>query len=361
MSWTLPKYIGHPGYQYTPSGPNDNMLFEHKLDDTLMIGYITPLEPQMEANLNVYSGKNAWGDYVAYLGSNQISPGQQNGKLKVVINNITPITESYNNEYGPSELQDKLNNVVGNTMRELAFATGFNGKSNLDKMSQQGGMKGMVGKLMGGLSEGAEKLGSIISDDFGRDLGAAVANPTQKIDIPQMWKGNSYTCSFEISIRLYCFSPKDDKYFGDYILAPLGALEMFAAPKSEQGKFYTWPFLMNFVIPGLVSVPLGYCSSLTVVKGGDNNDLSYINRPGMVDIRMGINSVYGVRVNALGGGEMGRPTILNGLEAMNDLEATSAAVISNGSSSSSSNQSNSRTNELTSDEQDAMNNLIKVG
>lgn len=326
--WTLQEYIGHPGYQYSPSGV-PSMLFENTLDDTLQVAEITPLKPKMEKNINLYSGEPAWDDYVKYLAANGINPGKNNGKLKVVLSQITPLTEQYSNTYGPSELASGLESVTSGGLQELAFMNDFQGGKDLDKMAKEGGLGGSIAGLYQGVTNAAGNIvRKLTNDELGQDVKSMLQNPTQKIDIPQMWKGNSYTCSYQITIRLYCFDPLNDNHFTDLILAPMGALMMFAVPKSEQGKFYTWPFMLRFKIPGSCYVSLGYCQSLDIVKGGDVSDISWIKRSGTVDLRMVINSVYGVRTNSMGGLNQ-RPTVIQELKTMFGMEESKVKQFDN--------------------------------
>lgn len=336
--WTLPEYIGHPGYQYSPDGV-PSMTFENTLDDTLQIAEIEPLVPKMEKNINLYSGVGAWTEYTEYLESNDISPGKNNGKLKVVINQITPLSESYSNEFGPSELASSLQSIASGGLQELAFMNNFQGGKSIEKMADKGGLVGKMAALYkAGTDTAGELIGDLTNSNLGQDVTQILQNPTQKIDIPSMWKGNSFTGSYQITVRLYCFDPSNDDHFGTQILAPLGALMMFAVPRSDRGKFYTWPFMMNFKIPGQCCIPLGYCQSFDVVKGGDVCDISWIKRPGTVDVRMNVNTVFGVRTNSKNKNSMGsRPTILQELNTMYEMQESKEKAFSNAISSAAAN------------------------
>ena len=333
MGWKLPEYIGHPGYQNSPEGV-PSMLFEKTLLDTLQVAYIRPLKPKMEANINLYRGEDAWGEYVEYLGANNIDPPKEK-QLKVVISQIQPLTESYTNEFGPSELASGIQSISSGGLQEMAFMTGYNGKQSLEEMEKKGGLGGKLAGAYKGATDAAGNLvGDLTNSQLGKDVSEALQNPTAKIDIPNMWKGSSFTSSYQITVRLYCFSPDSDQHFTELILAPLGALMMFVAPKSDRGKFYTWPFMMEFTIPGQAYIPLGYCQSLDVVKGGDVSDISWIKRPGTVDLRMTINTVFGVRTNAKGSGDAGqRPTILQELQLMAGMVPTKAKLSNAGGGS----------------------------
>lgn len=338
MAWKLPYYIGHPGYQYSPQGA-PSMLYEDTLDDTLQIAEITPLKPEMQKNINLYKGVNAWGEYVEYLGANNISPGKANGKLKVVLSQIQPLSESYNNEFGPSELASSVQNIASGSLQELAFMNDFNGKQSLEEMEKRGGLGGaLAGAYKGATDKIGDTLGSLTNTELGDDARELLQNPTAKIDIPSMWKGCSFTSSYQITVRLYCFAPQNDDHFTELILAPMGALMMFVTPKSDRGKFYTWPFMMDFKIPGQVHIPLGYCQSMDVVKGGDVSDISWIKRPGTVDLRMTINTVFGVKTNSKGGEDKGqRPTIVDELREMSGMVPLNQTAVPNAIESPSAN------------------------
>lgn len=321
----LPDLIGAPDFQSDPSNFQPTLgasSYKELVENSLQMCYMRPMDTKIDKSINIYKGRHAWDKFVSYLGANEISPGSNSGKLTVVLNNITPLTETYSNEFGQSELFGSVQSIASGGLQEAAFISGYNGMGDLDQMSQQ---KGIVGTLGTGIKTAIDKVGDLagqfgIGEEGQADIRSMLANPTQKIDIPSMWKGNSFTAQYEVSVRLQCYNVADEQAYGSRIIASLGALMQFCCPRSETGKFYQWPFLMQFEIPGLVNIPLAYASNMTVVKGGDVSDLSWQWRPNIIDVRMTINTVWGVTVNSADSAadDGGRPTILKQLRTLNN-------------------------------------------
>ena len=339
MSWTIPKYIGHPGYMSNADGFNDSDYGDSvndALDNSLQIAQIFPMDTQISKSINIYKGKKAWSDFVSYLGANGIDVGKNSGHINVVCSQLTPLSETYTNEFGQSELAGGLTSIMNGKLSEVAFATGWN-SDTIKNASQEDGIIGFLAsgadKTIGGLGD---LIGKFAGQQNGEDFKDFASNPAQKIDIPSMWKGNSFSAQYELSVRLFCYNVNNEQEYGSKIIASLGALMQFVCPRSKQGKFYQWPFLMEFKIPGLVHLPLAYCSNMTVLKGGDVNDLSWKWRPNMIDLRMTINTVWGVTINSFNqmNDDGDRPTVSKELNTLSDKKSGSNGSPSGNSGSS---------------------------
>lgn len=309
MAYKIPEYIGYPGWQSNEIDSQLSMQFKNDMEKRFQIAYLRPRDIQASLSANIYKPANdtdSWVDYCQYLRSNNIIPSAQVDSdriLKVVLNAITPLGETYSNEYGQSSLLSGINNVFGESGNELAFMTGIRSFNDL-KEKTAGSSNSLVSKL----GKGIDTIDTALSD-FAGGLGGengkamyntiknSMLNPNSKLDFPQFWKSAGYSCSYELSIRLYCYNVTDENYYNSAILASYGALLQFVVPRSEDGNLYTWPFLMEFEIPGLVHLPMAFCSNITVVKGGDVNDISLAYRPNIIDLRMTINPVYNVMYN----------------------------------------------------------------
>jgi hypothetical protein len=154
--------------------------------------------------------------------------------------------------------------------------------------------------IIDGLSEGtANAVGSIGGEGAKRvvnDIVNMAKKFDHKIDFPMMWRGSSFSTSYSLMIRLYNPIAANDDYYERLIVAPLIALLAFVCPKSDDGKTWSYPFIMKFDIPGRASLKAAYCSNISVVKGGDVNDVAYNSRPNMIDINMTINPVHSVKL-----------------------------------------------------------------
>ena len=330
VKYILPKYLGHPGYVFDPVEMNTSGIsFETKIDQSLQIAYLHPLNTEITGDLNVYRGVDGWDEYVEYLAVNNVGVPADIAKSKriaAVCSVNTPMAESYTNEYGQSQILSGLVSRTSGGWDEISF---MSGGLNADNFKNKGGMIGTLGDAWGWTGDtvagAAEWISNVTqlgnAESIKQDVAEMIKNPGSKLDIPTMWKGSSCSVSYELSIRLNCFNSKNDKQYGSGILAPLVALLQFVTPRSNNGKFYTWPFLLELNIPGCVYLPLAYCSNMTVLKGGDVNDISWCGRPNMIDVRMSINSVYGVTVNSKDSSYGGdRPSIMQQLLALNGMD-----------------------------------------
>lgn len=366
MSKSIPKYIGHPGYMSNADGFHDSdygSSVNDAMDSSLQIAQIYPMDTQIEKSINIYKGKKAWGEFVNYLSANDIDPGENKGHINVVCSQITPLSETYTNEFGQSELAGGLQSIMNGKLSELAFVTGWNSDS-LKSAADNGGMLGTLAGGANGLINGiGDAMGGILGKQNGEDFKDFAKNPAQKIDIPSMWKGNSFSAQYELSIRLFCYNVNNQQEYDSKIIASLGALLQFVCPRSKQGKFYQWPFLMEFKIPGLVHLPLAYCSNMTVLKGGDVNDLSWKWRPNMIDLRMTINTVWGVTINSMNqfADDGDRPTVAKELitlsESKNQSNGSPTGNVPSSNSEPSQNQIDNRYRNISEDEQNAVNAL----
>lgn len=327
----LPKYIGHPCNSNAPNQAaldTDGITFEQKITQSLQIAYIQPLDTQISKDINIYTGKNAWDEYGKRLENNGVArpttvDTKRANHIACVCSVLTPLSETFNNEYGQSDALSPLQSFNSNdVLQDASFIAG--GLDAKGLRSRDSALANALGSLLetAGKTAGwvGGKIGGVIGADsqsIERDVREAITNPATKLDIPTLWRGNSYSCSYDLSIKLTCFNARNDSDFGTNIVAPLIALLQFVAPRSEGGKFYKWPFLMKMTIPGTVYMPLGYCSSMTILKGGDVNDISWCGRPNMVDIRMSVTSVYNTCVNAAEGDvQSDRPNLRQQVEAM---------------------------------------------
>ena len=330
VKYILPKYLGHPGYVFDPVEMNTSGIsFETKIDQSLQVAYLHPLNTEITGDLNVYRGVDGWDEYLEYLAVNSVGVPADIAKSKriaAVCSVNTPMAESYTNEYGQSQLLSALTSRTSGGFDEISF---MSGGLNANKLEGEGGLVGTLGKAWGWTGDTVAGAAKWISEttklgnaqSIQQDVAEMVKNPGSKLDIPSMWKGSACSVSYELSIRLNCFNSRNDKLYGTCILAPLVALLQFVTPRSSNGKFYTWPFLLELSIPGSVYLPLAYCSNMTVLKGGDVNDISWCGRPNMIDVRMSINSVYGVTVNSKDGTYAGdRPSIMQQLLALNGMD-----------------------------------------
>lgn len=221
--------------------------------------------------------------------------------LYVAFQNDASISESFSVEYGESKFEE-IGNIAGSTITELRYLTGASGAGGAvqkigEKMKGGGFLSGIAGKLAGVAGKGIEGVGNIFEGMTG-NMGITKLATGSKIDFPQMWKGSGYSPSYSVTVRLYNPVPSDDAAHMKYIVEPLAKLLAFVIPISDSASTFTFPVLCSVTCPGLFKVKAGYISSIDVIKGGDANNISYVQRPGLVDIKLTINSLYNTMIAA---------------------------------------------------------------
>jgi hypothetical protein len=228
--------------------------------------------------------------YKLILDSADVDYSTQDHCIYAAFTNDASITESFSSEFGESKFE-QIGNVTSSAAEELRYMTG--------KASMGEAIKGMsenMGTILGSLTKaggGLVGLGEKALEGISGGAGISKILSGSKIDFPLMWKGSSYAPSYSISIRLYNYNPKDLGLHKKYIVDPLAKLLAFIVPLSDSPSTFTYPVLCSISCPGLFMLKAAYVSSIEVIKGGDANNISFIQRPGIVDVKMSFNDLYG--------------------------------------------------------------------
>ena len=321
----LPSIIGLPGSildidlnskSVIPEYAKDTLITQY---ETFLIGHIYPAFPLMTTGEEVYSldQDKGWSKFKEKLETydiqiNPLAPGsssQGSQNIALAFQSQSSFAETFNNEFGPSEsflgnIQNALS--MKQIWQEAEFITGSKSATGvLGKVADKMGFKGGAGGIKGGIADMAKGLkegtGNLIRKMPGGNMIAGAINQKGKVDFPLVWKNSGMSANYELNIRLYNPSPKNLELQQQLITNPLIALAMFVSPWTDDGDFYQWPLLMRFEIKGLVYLKAAYCSGMTIVKGGDINDVAWNQRAGTVDVRMSINSLYSTCLNYDGG------------------------------------------------------------
>ena len=319
----LPEIIGWPGAISNDfpglNAPSNSKMREHILR-TMPIALISPMQQHTEAGLEISKVSPAWKEYLEFLEPIGVTPSNNKGYgdggcLAVMFQDIAPFGETYTNQFAQSSILGSLENgILGDTAQEILYYTGKNIPQNLEALSKKGGILGNVGTAGLAAKEG---MTNILGKAMNQKKAESVVNALlsgQKIDFPMMWKSSAYTAQYDLTIRLYNPIANDDEMYGSLIVAPLVALLALTLPKQavQSGELdftYQWPFLVKLVIEGVVQLDAGYVSNLTVIKGGDVNDRSWLGRPNIVDIRMSIGSLYNVALMSKSDPSSDQPTL----------------------------------------------------
>lgn len=210
--------------------------------------------------------------------------------IYVAFTNDASLTESFSSEFGESRFE-QLGNMTAGAAEELRYMTGETsmGKAVKSMGESMGPILGTLTKAGGGLVG----LGESALETLSGGAGLSKILSGSKIDFPMMWKGSAYAPSYSVSIRLYNHNPRDFRLHKKLIVEPLAKLLAFVIPISDSPSTFTYPVLCSVSCPGLFMLKAAYVSSIEVIKGGDANDISFIQRPGIVDVKMTFSDLYG--------------------------------------------------------------------
>jgi len=228
-------------------------------------------------------------------------------------------TDTFTNEYGENFLQ-KMTNVGGEGLHGITQMLGGRSLTDtIDQMAKGGGVVGTGAKAVKG---GLDMLGSMAQEYGGPTLNRIVNNANVlaaggRIDFPMLWKNSTYTPSYTMTIRLYNPNPNSERATAKYIIGPIAALLLLGLPQSVGEGAYSWPFIHQFWSPGIYNLDPGYIASVTVVKGGDQQQISWKQRMGVVDVRIDFGSVFNSILSASSASRQ-RPTLKGYLNAMAD-------------------------------------------
>lgn len=323
----IPKYIGYPGKQtrggYDASDDFDK-IYDEIVDDRIVVATIKPGVPEITSkDANVYDFKNAWDKYVADLSDLGIDPPDGSQELNIVISQLSPITRSYQNNYGDSKvlptgniLGEALSDIIqlaGNNTEEIeAFLKSKEGDT-LRSLAGKGvhGYNALINAFRNLVNQVSSKVGDNTTGNLIRTIGNTAADlaksPQSKIGWPKMWRDCSFSQTYQLNTRLYCFSTDQKEDYDNNIRACVAALELFVTPKSDKGALYTAPYIVDFEIPGMIYFPQAYVSEMSVIEGGNEGDFAQTGRPNVVDITMSIQNMYSISVNVKREGDNQHP------------------------------------------------------
>jgi len=322
MSVRIPPIIGWPGAVLgDPSkdyekGPLDlaktgtGEMYRHILR-TMPHCYLEPCEARTTGGQELFQIQNKYGDWVEWLktacGVEAFDrPIPRPNSVCMMYQNLSPLSETYNSEYSDSSILSSFESgAASQAMQEVMQ---FSGKTMDEIMSDS---KNPMVKAFKEKQEEMKAQGGIMG------MAAGMATKAdQKIDFPMMWRSSGFEASYELSIRLYNPNANDDDSYGRWIVGPLAAILSFVLPRSEDLGTYKWPFLCKFFVPGQVRMDAGAVTNVSVVKGGDQNDIAWNFRPNLIDVRLTIRSLYSTMLMAKNDPPGDSPTIAKEVEEL---------------------------------------------
>lgn len=297
-----------PSYVYEAMGQDGGTAFEDLTIASLPIMAIYPAYPKHADQQDQKIGLQLFDlDYEVGIDKyNKILESAGVPKIDKCIYacfmNNTSITESFSVEYGESKFES-IGNMASSTLAELGYITGEKDIGKMgEKVSEVMSQQGMLGKMAGVATGVAGDIGGAIQKFINtRAPGMGNIMMGHKIDFPMIWKGASYSPSYSVTIRLYNPNPLSLTSYKQFILNPIAKLVALTMPITSSESTFYFPVACSVTCPGLFKIRAGYISSLEIIKGGESNDISYTQRPGMVDVRITFNELYNTMVAEIDG------------------------------------------------------------
>lgn len=305
---TIDFIIGLPPSSHLPQ-TND------LIKDTMPIAKIYPGIPSFTKSFTLFTRKSAFdtssGEIKSYKatlqehGFNLAQPTSDKCLMVAYLADNFP-TDSFTNDYGESFLE-RFTNVssegLANVHQIFGAQTSGQAVENLSKaLEEVGGLVGMAGEAIRTGKEKISKFGTILSNKIsgGRFNTKFIQRVLAggRVDFPMIWKSSSFQPSYTMTIRLYNPEPASEAATKKYIVGPLACLMLLGIPMSQDGVVYTWPYIHRIVSPGIYDVDPAFISNITVIKGGDQQQIAYSQRLGMVDVRIDFGSLFGSMLSA---------------------------------------------------------------
>jgi hypothetical protein len=115
-----------------------------------------------------------------------------------------------------------------------------------------------------------------------------------RFDFPMIWTDSSFQPSYTMTVRLYNPDPASLEATKKYIIGPIAALLLLGLPLSDdnKGSTYNYPFLHKIKCPGIYFLNPCFISNISVIKGGDQQQIAYNQRLSIVDVRLDFGSLF---------------------------------------------------------------------
>ena len=243
-------------------------------------------------------------------------------------------TDTFSNEYGENFLQ-AITNVASTTASSIAQMFG--------KRTATEAIKTLTGaaKAKGGF---LEKAGMMVEEGGGKALDLMRSIPIagkvaagglntvdallagSRLDFPMVWKSSGFQPSYTLTVRLYNPDPGSRESTHKYITGPIAAIMLLGIPISTDSITFSWPFIHKIYSPGIYDLDPAFISNITIIKGGDQQQISYKQRLGIVDIRIDFGSLFSTML-ATKGDPRTRPTLKRYLNGISGIDSYKRGVV----------------------------------
>ena len=250
-------------------------------------GYSVVGKYQTDKNGNVVAAADppnaektgAWANTWSSLKSNMFGAGDYVGfRVERGVN----CTESISNQTGPTGVAQKMNSYA---------------QQQREKYENYG--NSWVAKTLGDLAKGPSDalksamtdLTAMLGEKLGLgDIGAVLTQGNGFLDMPDVWKGSSFSRSYSFNIQLRARYGDPVSIFQS-VYIPLIMLLAAAMPRSVGDSMYTSPFLIKAYCKGMFAVPCGIIESMSISRGKDEFGWSHDHLPTSIDVNLQIKDL----------------------------------------------------------------------
>lgn len=274
-------------YRYTTRMLMDQMMSNQ--NQTTGSNYFTSPDTkyQTDKNGNVVAAADppdaektgAWANTWSSLKSNMFGAGDYVGfRVERGVN----CTESISNQTGPTGVAQKMNSYA---------------QQQREKYENYG--NSWVAKTLGELAKGPSDalksamtdLTAMLGEKLGLgDIGAVLTQGNGFLDMPDVWKGSSFSRSYSFNIQLRARYGDPVSIFQS-VYIPLIMLLAAAMPRSVGDSMYTSPFLIKAYCKGMFAVPCGIIESMSISRGKDEFGWSHDHLPTSIDVNLQIKDL----------------------------------------------------------------------
>ena len=328
MATELTEIIGLPPMQDDNTFGANNKIIDSMPIATIKPAIITYVPGLSTMTIDIPAGMEL---YNTYLIAHEYILGSNEG-LKLAFQADSFPSDSFTNSYSEGFLQDYskgLSRTASTVMQTLGGRNAVEGVSKaagaIGKTAKEYDMN-MISGFANTVSKGADKFDKMIKNKnvFKNDaannilsIASSVAGGG-RIDFPQIWDDSSFSPSYTMTVRLYNPNPADPTSTDKYIIGPIAAIMLLGIPLSDDtsGSTYNRPFLHEITCPGIYYLNPCFISNITVIKGGDQQQIAYNQQLGIVDIRIDFGSLYSSMLASTSDTEEHRPTLKSYLSSM---------------------------------------------
>lgn len=319
--------------------PPENLMSvtNRKIRDTMPICHFIPSQPIFKFGLDLFFIRQAFDQsansdpsYKDLLQAHGFSTPNTSGQgIKVAYLADNFPTDTFTNEYGENFLQS-MTDVASQGAAQISQFFGAKSATEginkiigaIDRAMPTFDVLGKevdIGKGLKGLSSGIGQGARAFFEMTGTQNAANVLNRLAagaRLDFPMVWKSSGFQPSYSLTVRLYNPNPRSKKSTKKYIVGPIVALMLLGVPISQDGSTFSWPYLHKIVSPGIFELNPGFIQNITVIKGGDQQQISQQQHLSMVDVRIDVGSLFSTMVAGTSVNEKTRPTVRKYLNNM---------------------------------------------